>query len=828
MKRIVSINQTAQKVVAGFFFAILFLIGVAALTFYTQNSLLATMGELSRPSQKLSVLNELQTEMIRFTQSTRLPNSSAAFIQDSSVRAIQSRINLLKQMVPDSLESSLLAQIHQNLDSLVQSAEELREVKQQLSDRNFSEEALQKVEMSIRRRAILGAIPTIKPPTPEQTPSNRLNTSPSALDNSQKNQVEQGLMALLQELRMQNKKESSSSLMDPDSTLRRMQKQIRALYGNETFQRRKLADLEAQLYQQQSSTIGTIQNLVIALQRRALEESEAKNEAAFSLTRSVSVFLMILVGVAVCGISVMIYSILKEMRLSKTFQEKLQVSQQKSEELARSKQEFLANMSHEIRNPLHVIQGYRSVLAKSPLDASQKSHLRMIEFATDTLMEIVNEILDFSKLEAGKLKLESHPFDPVDLFSSIQELFDLKAKEKNLQFLWEMDLPEGQALFGDQLRVKQILNNLLSNSFKFTSKGSVSVKILWVENTLNVEILDTGIGMSTEVKERVFQEFHQADSSTSRKFGGTGLGLAIVHRLVLLSDGAIDLESEEGVGTKIRVMLPMKLADELPEKDPVPARKIDLRGKHILLVDDDPIGLNYLKLILSYFHADLTCYSGGTDFQKNFNPAQFDLALVDLQMPGFSGFQVVEHLKSMEQYANLSVLAITANVFADERDQLSSSGFDGILLKPFEEASLIAALETYFPDRVAEMKSEPQIKSASLRNYSLEDLKKFCMGDADLIGEVLTDLITQTEQDLHRLKKASMEKNYPLIREIIHQLASRLGQVKSPVARKATEIEKHLKLGNYLGLPELLDQLVKLTQELLEDLSRYELRPHGA
>ncbi|HAZ25630.1 MAG TPA: hybrid sensor histidine kinase/response regulator, partial [Algoriphagus sp.] len=186
----------------------------------------------------------------------------------------------------------------------------------------------------------------------------------------------------------------------------------------------------------------------------------------------------------------MVYSILKEIKINRQYQENLEASRQKSEQLARSKQEFLANMSHEIRNPLHVIQGYRSVLEKSQLDERQKSQLKMIGFASETLMEIVDEVLDFSKLEAGKLKLEKEAFDPESLFSSLQDFFDLKAQEKNLDFRWSIQLPSNQWLLGDQLRLKQIANNLLSNAFKFTSNGWIEVRVQWGEDTLTVEVED--------------------------------------------------------------------------------------------------------------------------------------------------------------------------------------------------------------------------------------------------------------------------------------------------------------------------------------------------
>jgi signal transduction histidine kinase len=304
----------------------------------------------------------------------------------------------------------------------------------------------------------------------------------------------------------------------------------------------------------------------------------------------------------------------------------LEESRKRSDQLAKSKQEFLANMSHEIRNPLHVIQGYRNILEKSDLESDQKSHLKMIGFASDTLMEIVDDILDFSKLEAGKLKLEKQPFDPIGLFAAIQSFFELTAKEKKLKFNWRLDLPQENWLVGDELRIKQVMNNLLSNAFKFTQKGKVEVEVAWSEGFLEIAISDTGIGMNPQELKKVFQEFDQADTSISRKFGGTGLGLSIVQRLVTLMQGELHAESASGEGTTMSLRIPMELspareADEVKES----ADFIDLKGLNVLLVDDDRNGLRYLETTLLYFGANVISFPGGVSFRDEFEPVPLDL-----------------------------------------------------------------------------------------------------------------------------------------------------------------------------------------------------------
>src|SRR5690606_5480135 len=226
--------------------------------------------------------------------------------------------------------------------------------------------------------------------------------------------------------------------------------------------------------------------------------------------------------------------------------------------------------------------------------------------------------LDFSKLEAGKVNIEKAPFDPHKLFLSIQQFFEFKATEKHIDFKVHVDLPEGPWLIGDELRINQILNNLLTNAFKFTEKGFIRVDVQHQDDTLILVVEDSGFGMNKEVKKQVFLKFNQGDASITRKFGGTGLGLAMVKKLVELQKGKVMLESEEGKGTKVTITIPATTV--LPNVQSVPRsdQSYSIEGLHILVIDDDPIGLKFAKLLLTSKGARVSTYNGGVDFRDNF------------------------------------------------------------------------------------------------------------------------------------------------------------------------------------------------------------------
>ncbi|WP_187175130.1 ATP-binding protein [Algoriphagus sp. AK58] len=819
-----TITSTGRKVVFGFFVATIFLIAVAGLTYISLNRLVESVDQLAQPNQKLDLLNSLQEEVFKITQIGSESSINDVRIKDSTILFLETKLSKLDTLSSDTVETRSIQSIRENLALLINGYQDLYDVKRNLSNRNFSQEALRRLEISIRRRALALETQPLRELNPRQLRNSELQQQAQAnleRQSSVLNADEDRIIRYLQQFQKQNAESNSQSkTVNLDSVLYSLSRVMGRIYREESVQRQNLARLESDIFQKQATLTSTIQALIGDLQAQTIQSSNEQSRQAASLVSDVTFFLIMVVVLAVLSTLALIYSILKEIRINRRYQEDLEVSRQKSEELARSKQEFLANMSHEIRNPLHLIQGYGNVLKKTPLNSDQLSHLQMIGFASDTLKEIVDDILDFSKLEAGKLKLDNYPFDPIGLFENIQNFFELSAKEKKLGFEWNIELPENQWLIGDELRLKQILNNLLSNAFKFTKKGGIDVSIKWKSGMLFLEVKDSGIGMKPKELEKVFQEFDQADTSVSRRFGGTGLGLAIVKRLVDLMKGELKVESEYGKGTLMHVSIPMQTSP-VPEWTDTKsnAETVDLTGIQVLLVDDDAVGLKYLQLVLEYFGAEVKTYQGGVSFRDSFSVEPFDFALIDIQMPEISGYEVVKSLKSMDFYSQLPVLAMTANVFVEEKEKLQNQGFQDVILKPFQEKELVEKLGILFPERTKAQKIEGNTQPNDMSMpYQLNDLEKFCMGDEELLQDIIKDLIRTTEADLVKLSKARLNDRWDEMLEICHQLGSRLGQIKSPASPFARKVENSLKINNKSGIIEPLNTLDQLTRETLQAL----------
>jgi CheY-like chemotaxis protein/anti-sigma regulatory factor (Ser/Thr protein kinase) len=409
--------------------------------------------------------------------------------------------------------------------------------------------------------------------------------------------------------------------------------------------------------------------------------------------------------------------------------------------------------------------------------------------------------LDFSKLEAGKLHIEQVSFDPLKLFLAIKNFYVFKAEEKNLGFHWEIDLPADTWMYGDQLRINQIMNNLLSNAFKFTHQGEVNVSVRYIEpGQLEMKVRDSGMGMIEEVRRTIFQEFNQGDSSVTRKFGGTGLGLAIVKRLVDMQEGHIQVQSEYEKGTEVSIQLPIKLTEPAFTSSNDVNYTFSLTGLHLLVVDDDPIGIRFIRLLLESHGAKVTTYRGGLDFKVNFKPELFDMAILDIQMPEISGFKVLEMLKKYPALHKIPVLAMTANVFVDEKHKLIESGFHDLILKPFKEDQIILKIGEILD--LTKLYMELEDSSTDVRGsiYNLVDLKKFCMEDEELLHDIINDFVTITSKNLRNLDHALLAFDLPAIMGICHQLSSRLAQIKVPASEKAKEIEVSIKNNKIVGI----------------------------
>ncbi|MFT4073883.1 MAG: response regulator [Asticcacaulis sp.] len=381
-----------------------------------------------------------------------------------------------------------------------------------------------------------------------------------------------------------------------------------------------------------------------------------------------------------------------------------------------AKSEFLANMSHELRTPMNAIVGIVSLLDRgTPLDDKQKKLLGVLRLSSDSLLNLINDLLDYAKIESHELVLESAPMNIADIVSEVGSIMSIRAAEKDLML--NIKCPPRQELHarGDAMRLQQVLTNLVSNAVKFTDEGFVNIIVRTEPRDDNqrlvlIDVADSGIGMSHGQAERIFDKFVQADPSISRRFGGTGLGLAITRQLTELMGGTISVSSREGLGSRFTVALPM-------EFQPAPAieaandagasghsTKTDARGR-ILLAEDYEGNVVVAVAMLEDQGYAVTVARNGQEALDALDSHKFDLVLMDVQMPEMDGFEATRRIRAAQKTGDLPdmpVVGVTANALAGDRQKCLDAGMDDYLAKPFTPAQLEHVVSKYLDPKVAE------------------------------------------------------------------------------------------------------------------------------
>ncbi|WP_066757097.1 response regulator [Crocinitomix algicola] len=371
-----------------------------------------------------------------------------------------------------------------------------------------------------------------------------------------------------------------------------------------------------------------------------------------------------------------------------------------AENLASAKARFMANMSHEIRTPMNAIAGFTEQLSQSPLNSVQQDQLEVVQKSTDHLLQLINEILDLSKLQNNKLKIEAKPFNPKILIEDVANLFTPKISQSNIALNTKLDKDLDQLLMGDDFRLRQILLNLVSNAVKFTEKGAVTIEaqlnpITPNQKELEIHIIDTGIGMSPEQMVRVFEEFEQAESSTARNYGGTGLGLSITKQLIELQKGSINVKSEENNGTEIIVKIPYTKGTEENQPEKKPAKEttpIYFQNLKILIADDEPFNRKLLEAIFRKENVELTSVSDGTEVLEKLKNNQYDCILMDMHMPEMDGIETTKNIRTNEKNKvnkNIPIIVLTAALTDEDKKRYIATGMNGIVAKPFNKKTVL-------------------------------------------------------------------------------------------------------------------------------------------
>jgi signal transduction histidine kinase/BarA-like signal transduction histidine kinase len=507
-----------------------------------------------------------------------------------------------------------------------------------------------------------------------------------------------------------------------------------------------------------------------------------------------------------------------------------------AEESVRVKETFLANMSHEIRTPMNAISGMSQLLAKTAMSPDQLNYQQAIASSADNLLVIINDVLDLSKLEMGKLTLETIGFAPTELLAQIEQTLHFKAAEKGLSLVMTLGPQVPPVLLGDPYRIRQVLLNLAGNALKFTEKGRVTIACSLLaadfdgaQGSVLVEfrVTDTGIGIEPEYLATIFNEFSQADSSVTRKFGGTGLGLSICRNLVQLMGGEVRVASQKNKGTTTHftLRLPVGTAQHLPQPEHPTAEaavlRQHLRGKQVLLVEDNLFNRQIAKSFLTQAEVQVTEAEHGGRAVELVRHQDFDLILMDVQMPIMDGYAATAVLRQ-QLGITTPIIALTANAINGEREKCLAAGMSGYLAKPFQEAQLLQVLSdwllpsglTGLAPRLGPTHVE-QLGAGAPGLYCIDDLLRAGQGDPEFVVFMLQTFVESCQEALDELHLGLREANIALLKGTAHTLKPSLQHLNAWQALPPIE-----KLNKWDGdfQTEPLRTLVMSAQGLLGDV----------
>jgi len=454
-----------------------------------------------------------------------------------------------------------------------------------------------------------------------------------------------------------------------------------------------------------------------------------------------------------------------------------QLATQKAEEAVRGKQQFLSNMSHEIRTPMNAIIGFTKVLLKTELSSRQKEYLTAIKMSGDALIVLINDILDLAKVDAGKMTFEQIPFRPELSLSAMLHLFIQKIQEKNLKLVVEYDKNIPNVLLGDPVRLHQIILNLVSNAIKFTNAGSIKVSVkLEKENeekvTLLFSVSDTGIGIERANLKKIFENFQQGSSDSSRLYGGTGLGLAIAKKLVDSQGGNIRVNSEINKGSTFSFTLDFLKTDKVPDAE-IEVMKLNSEIKKIkvLVAEDVPLNQLLMKTILEEFGFECDIAENGKIAIEKLKVNVYDVILMDLQMPEMNGFEATEYIRNRLQM-KIPVIALTADVTTVDLAKCTVVGMNDYIAKPVDERQLYNKIVNLVKQSLSsgEQNIEDDYGKIKGRYTDLVYLMQRTKSNPALMMEMISLYLEQTPPLVDAMKQSMKNKDWNALYSAVHKM----------------------------------------------------------
>lgn len=541
---------------------------------------------------------------------------------------------------------------------------------------------------------------------------------------------------------------------------------------------------EISLSRQSDAIALKLSHMIHRLEQQELASIKEKAIEADKLAKSTNKLLAFFIIIFIILLISVFYVIQKYVKKSHASQVALVKAKDEALRLTETRERFMANISHEIRTPMHAIAGFAEQLLHQVKDKDVHEHIEIIKKSADHLHGIINDVLDFSKLDSGKFEIEKIAFSPAEIIKDVFLLYQAKAESIPVEYKLNFESNMPDVLVGDPLRLKQIMHNLISNALKFTKNGFVKVLVLSKKinsdySNLLIRVSDSGIGISEKNQKFIFEEFSQAEASTSRKFGGTGLGLTIVKKLIEIQGGKIEVKSKLKEGTSFFVEIPYYIGDELYKNEKIVKKNIQpelLSKLRFLIADDDEYNRGLIGHIFKKWNMEYTMVDNGKKIIDEIKSGKlFDLILLDIQMPEMNGIEVAEYIRNSanKTISETIIMALTATTAREELARCYQVGINHIMSKPYSEYSLFCNIcEVLKIDIPEEAFVDQEVVSHDDIPVMFKNLYHIANNDEDFVFEMLNMFIKTSREGILEVKKGFEEEDWLKIAEFAHKIKS--------------------------------------------------------
>ncbi len=724
--------------------------------------------------------------------------------------SLRKRIDTLKQIVTTEYQKTLLDSVTYFLAEKTENIKQLREIKNKADDEtsvNTAIDEITKMEFNLRKLELQDFTKN-----PNQLGSYQRSVLQQYVDYLNSNIPDDSTNTL-------SKKASDSILANSKKLLSSVKLKAEKKKESLNFEENKLLQNEIAISDQLRKILRIIEREIIinSIKNNSLKEKSLKRVNEI-VTASAVIGLLLTVFFSILIVS--------DYSKSQLYKKQLEIANFKTKNLLKSREQLISTVSHDLKTPLSTIVGYSELLGNSDVNTKQSYFIKNIKNSSEYITQLVQDLLDFSQIEAGKISIEKVPFSLPEIIEDVARNIQTVYKQKDIDLIINVDEQFQKRIVGDPFRLKQILTNIIGNAYKFTEEGHIRIAAYANDDQFfTISIQDTGIGIEKANQKLVFEEFAQANENIEKKYGGTGLGLSICQKIISILGGNLSLDSIFGKGSTFTIQLPLIFdnSQNFTATDLKPKTAKNTKKQTFIVVDDDINLLNLTSGVLRQEQHQVFSFTNPAKALETIQTTPFDFVITDIQMPEIDGFLFLEKLRELPDtvFKNQPVIALTGRTDLD-LSVYKNAGFTTVIKKPYSPKILLETIQHILDhEEIPEIESTNNDNKTASQIYSLETLKDFLGQDESALKEVLKSFIETTIENLGYLKIAVEEKNHEEIKSIAHRIAPMFKQIQ---ANKIGELLKDLEKedlntidvkGTYEDLSERIKVLFKeLKQEV--------------